>query len=457
MLLEPAVLDIEDGELEEGEIDGPFEAATYAVADGGVHMQEDVPLSIDTTAKAGSTQSKKRKRKENQKQQQQQHQQKKAATGDLQKKNQQQFAYVCRLCGIPGHHVSKCPKPDPDALILSEGYICKRCNKPGHHIRFCPLNNKGQREDPRTNKNGKKQEASLVNSSLVKDLDLSNPAIKDTTLYKIFGDSLPKALSELSNLMPPSTPYKEPSVVPDADGPLKRKERGGKKRQAKAGEQSESKGSPHQKNDPNSERNASIVGNGSLEPQPTQEQPSTTSSQQTKAAPSEKPATFVPRKPIVCRFFKAGQCKRPTCTFSHDLSQELCAFHNIMGGCSKGDSCPYSHEEISAAALEKMLEEHALFKERQKVYIQKKAAAAAGIKMVEPPQETDTPEWLLQIVNPIIVKEQNVAKRDNALVDDGLSTASYPKFKFSSQPQHTGDLDDILNLIPGALGSLRQS
>lgn len=45
--------------------------------------------------------------------------------------------YVCRLCGIPGHWLDRCPhKAEPKQP--PPNYICRLCNKPGHWIQLCP-------------------------------------------------------------------------------------------------------------------------------------------------------------------------------------------------------------------------------------------------------------------------------------------------------------------------------
>jgi hypothetical protein len=45
--------------------------------------------------------------------------------------------YVCRLCGVPGHWLDRCPqksepKPPPPS------YTCRLCQRPGHWIQLCP-------------------------------------------------------------------------------------------------------------------------------------------------------------------------------------------------------------------------------------------------------------------------------------------------------------------------------
>lgn len=46
-----------------------------------------------------------------------------------------------------------------------------------------------------------------------------------------------------------------------------------------------------------------------------------------------------------CLFFLQGNCCRPDCKYSHDLSTTTCRFWK-EGSCFKGDTCPFFHGYI---------------------------------------------------------------------------------------------------------------
>ncbi|KAI8854920.1 hypothetical protein BC829DRAFT_105121 [Chytridium lagenaria] len=500
-MVESAVYDkgLEDGELEDGELEdiGADEGA-LVISKEPLIMPQGVGAPIDTRVEDVVTdsfissnyghvddsvktqpqpKSKKRKRGKGEAteqsvkkppQQQQQHRQ------HEQKPQQPKFEYVCRLCGIPGHHVSACPSPDPDALILPEGYVCKRCNQPGHHIRFCRktirevehklhLTKKqsgGKDLRKKEDKSGQLNENGI--DLLKAALNMEDPAVKNTTLYKIFGDSLPKALSELGNLVvSAATPPSEPGPY-DAENGAPRKKKVSKDKQ------------PPQEQKAASVRPISPASTASTSN-------SAIANEEGDSKPNVSTGAFrqTQRKPIVCRFFKSGQCNRQDCAFSHDLSKELCAFHTILGGCAKGDQCPYSHEQVDDETRNRMLEEHRAFKEKQKNSEPRKSAVVVSTNTTSASEEarsehplpapvpSNTPSWLLQMVNPVIMKEQSRAKTESERKQESSSSswilptlssvASQPSSnRFSSQPNNSTELDEILHLIPGAFGSLRQ-
>ncbi|KAI8587211.1 hypothetical protein BDZ88DRAFT_398913, partial [Geranomyces variabilis] len=57
-----------------------------------------------------------------------------------------------------------------------------------------------------------------------------------------------------------------------------------------------------------------------------------------------------------CRFFKSNSCHRgANCIWSHDLQAEPCIFHHLkqhIGGCRKGDACPFSHDPMTEKQLD---------------------------------------------------------------------------------------------------------
>ncbi|CAD25870.1 putative zinc finger protein [Encephalitozoon cuniculi GB-M1] len=60
---------------------------------------------------------------------------------------------------------------------------------------------------------------------------------------------------------------------------------------------------------------------------------------------------------ILCKFFLMNSCKHgDSCTYSHDTSKFPCKAFHLKGNCTRKD-CPFSHEPLSGAAMEEMINE----------------------------------------------------------------------------------------------------
>ncbi|KAJ3159561.1 hypothetical protein HDU86_001570 [Geranomyces michiganensis] len=97
-----------------------------------------------------------------------------------------------------------------------------------------------------------------------------------------------------------------------------------------------------------------------------------------------------------CRFFKSGSCHRGAdCIWSHDLQIEPCIFHHLkkhIGGCKKGDACPFSHEPMTEQQLEVLRIEQKRYDDRIKALTEEKANGSESSSSSEDDSDADDDE-----------------------------------------------------------------
>ncbi|KAJ3105831.1 hypothetical protein HDU97_007475 [Phlyctochytrium planicorne] len=336
------------------------------------------------------------------------------------KRSKPKFVYVCKLCGVAGHHVSECPKPNPDALVLPEGYICNLCKQPGHHIRFCTQSAsfRASQLKQQTPPDSEQPSPTSTDSKKQAPIDTDSPEFRNSTLFKIFGTDLPDAVIEMGSLISdvakPGSRLDDLLMISNLPG-------------------------APEENDQKFEIKGRIAINSSylfLYDPNVQE---------------DKEFAFgvKPRKTKLCRFFRSRLCTRGSeCIFSHDLSSEPCAFHNLpeLGGCAKGNACPFSHAELDEAVLQVMKDEHQGFVEAKEAIRNPKSNI----------DNRELPEWLHQLSSvtpPDADQTSQTVPQQTENILSGLYQDTQEKAKVSSQPAKIFGLGDILTAIPGALCS----
>jgi hypothetical protein len=523
-----AEVDMEDGELEEGELQID-DIASREIGDGADQheyhndqsasskkrkVEGETEADDDVLMVAGQQPAKKKSKRGGKKHKlghheqddelPTQHQQPQQNTSQkqqqrAQKSDKKNFVYVCKICSVPGHHITNCPNfvkcPDP-SMQPPPGYVCKKCKTPGHFIQNCPEwpeNMKNQKQPqqqqqqhnyqqsqpnqqqqhqaakPPTNylchrcripghyiqdcpelllshqgphqqhhvqnqqvrhqnlqelqvtyatfKQQEQRNPSLhqqksphvrqtLQQSLLSNTALSgaspdiiqellkadDPSVKETTLFKVFGTSLPKVLQEIQELAS-SKVSTLPGLVQTVFPPKPEYQN----HQQKFHPQQQQSTMPHKQDDQHALRHNNNVHQIKRNQQQTKQQQQQEVMKATlcrhypigrcwkgDTCPYSHDLSQLPdgegnnRQPIpqksapVCRFFRAGQCKQSDCSFSHDLSKEPCAFFHILkSGCTKGDTCPFSHGAVSEERRQAMIEEHKAFKEKRKALDEK--------------------------------------------------------------------------------------